>query len=511
MAKRKAGDVLSDYTNAFIGGMNTSLNSEDLSPNTITLGRNLLLNDFSAAKRHGVTKVNGAELATSERVRSLYIGNGSGSVKNKIIAISDSKIYSMTTAGAVTERATGLNTSQRWDFCEGVLSGTSRIIMVAKNNAPYQWDGLAGSATTFTGPATNGDYCMYHLGKLWIADEDLRLIYVSEHDLISTWHALDQIRVGRESDGPITRIVSMGRYFVCFMQNAVYLISGNRVRSPRNMSIEQVDLNDGCPAPWSVTRINNKIFWVGNDGFYVLIGREARRLTTSIQAEFDAIDRDTIDESQGGRLDDVWMVSVPHNASATNTRTYFIHWTLPVNEFGEYPITYGDGEIIGASYAYSPGLKRTYIGDDVDGFVHKYDTATFADNGAAVPYELITRGLHFGDQYTEKVFTKIQPQFDVVAGGTVVVSARTNDSVTDVECPTATTGAPFSLGATGDFMGQGGGDPDYARNGVVHTTFVPSVDGEPLTGTWFKARFYDSSTKNLVLRRAYYESIYKAR
>ena len=438
-------------------------------------------------------------------MRSLYIGRGSGNVTNKIMAVSAGKIYSMTTAGVATERATGLSTTQYWDMTEGLISGTSRIVMVAPNNAPYQWDGSAASASTFTGPATNGDYCMYHIGKLWVADGDLRLVYMSANDNMTSWNSLDVLRIGKESDGPITRIVSMGRYFVCFMQKAVYLIYGNRIRNPRNVTIEQVDLDDGCVAPWSVTRVGNKIFWVGNNGFYVLVGREARMLTNSITAEFDSIDRSNIQVSQGGYVDNKWFVSVPHGSSATNTRTYCIHASMAPNALGEYPISYFDG-LLGGCFTYNPGTKILYFGSQTAGFVNKYDTTLYSDDGAAVPYELITRGLTFGDQYLEKELTKVQLQLDVVASGTLVVSVRVNDSSTDVECPSATTAAPLSTASTGDFMGDYGGAPSWIRNGVVHVPLRPAVDGEPLIGIYFKARFYDSSTRNVVLRRVTYES-----
>lgn len=511
MAKNK--EVLTDYTDSFVQGMITSLNSELLPPAACSYARNVVLDNYKAEKRFGYSKTNAIELAAAAAVRSLYYGKGGGSVTNKIMAMSGSKIYSMTTAGVATERATGLSTSQKWDFCEGVLSGTARIIMVAPGNAPYQWDGSAASASTFTGPATNCDYGAYYASRLWFADADLRILYSSNRDTINVWDAQDWIYVGKESDGPITRLVSMGRYLLIFMQKAVYILTGNRIRYPQNVSIEQVQLNDGCPAPWSVTKIQDKVFWVGNEGFYELQGRSAKRISGSVDDDFVALDKSNISVSAGERIGNLWVVSVPYGSSAVNTRTYCIHWSLPRNVYGDYPITFWDGAV-GSCWAYSPGTQTTYFGSQTTGFVFKYDTSLYSDNTAAIPFELITRGLGFGDPYSEKMFTKIHPQLDVSASGSVIVSAGANDTASGsfVECPAATTAAPLSLATTGSFMGEYGGSPSWVRNGVVNYPLVPiAAAGDPLVGSWFRVRFYDSSVYALALRRVYYEGLLKAR
>lgn len=504
---------LSDYTNSFLEGMITRVSPEQLSPSACSVARNVILDRYSAQKRFGFSKVNASELAAAAAVRSLYICNGQGSITNKIMAMSAGKIYSMTTGGVATERATGLNTSQQWDFAEGTLVGTQRVIMVASGNAPYQWDGAAATASTFVGPATHGDYVAYHYNKLWIADADLRTIYASARDDFNTWDPLDFLIVGKDSDGPITRLVPMGRYLVIFMQKAVYLLYGNRIRYPRNVSIEQVELQDGCPAPWTVTNIKGQIFFVGNEGFYVLIGKQAKKISFSIEDEYSSISRTNIVTAAAGRVGNLWVVSVPHgSAQVANNRTYCIHWNLPPNSFGDYPITYFDGLVSGA-WTYSTGLRKMYLSSQTSGYVYLYDSTLYSDDGAAIPFELVTRGLTFGDQYAEKSLLKIQPQFDVVTSGSVVISAGANETATAsfVEAPAATTALPLGLGATGSFMGEYGGDLSYARNGIAHYPMAPVAGGDPLVGTWFRARFYDSSTRSLTLRRCYYEAASKAR
>ena len=49
---------LTDYTNAFINGMITSVKAEDLPASACTLARNIVLDDYTAAKRFGYSKVN---------------------------------------------------------------------------------------------------------------------------------------------------------------------------------------------------------------------------------------------------------------------------------------------------------------------------------------------------------------------------------------------------------------------------------------------------------------------
>lgn len=512
MAKKNAPapKVLPGVTNSFAGGMVTSFNPEVLPQDCHTRLQNVVLDTLSADKRNGYTKLNAVELAAASAVRSVYIGQGTTGVGRKVIAISGNKIYSIDPdTGTATERATGLNTSQRWDFTEGTLSGTARIVMVAPNNAPYQWDGAAASASTFTGPATNGDYVMYHASRLWIADGDLRTLYSSKIDVMSTWDSLDNIIVGKEEDGPITRIVSMGRYAVIFMQRAVYLLYGNRIRHPRNIALEKINLEDGCPAPWSVTKINNMIFFVGNEAFYVLIGRNAKKISRSIEVDFDTINKGYIDICQGTRQGNMWWVSVPYGAAqTTNNRTYVIHWNLPANDFGDFPITYFTG-LAGNCFTYHPNTRKTYLGSSSQGFVYYYDTSLYADDSVAIDYDIITRANDFGDPFLEKVLTKIQVQVDVVASGSLAVSAGENEIAVGSFTTAAT--SPIDTGTTGFFMGDYGGESAYTRNGIVNYPIVPASGGTPLIGTWFRYRLRDNSTTNMSIRRIYSEAIPKAR
>jgi hypothetical protein len=509
--KNESGEeVLQDFIPDFRGGMVTAYSPEQLAQNCFSRMQNCTLDTGIPECRYGYSKLNAVQLPAAAAVRSMWHGR-SGAVGNQIIAISGSKIYSINRdTGTATERATGLNTSQPWSFCEAIYSGANNIVMVAPNNLPYRWDGVAASASTFTGPATNGDYVAHYGGKLVIADADLRMLYLSDPDFIYSWDVYDGIVIGREEDGPITGLLSMGRYLLVFMQKAVYLVFGNRLQPPQNFAIDRVDLDDGCPAPFSIQRCGKWIFWVGNEGFYVMRGKSAKRITT-LDYEFSLINKSYIHLCQGGKNGHQYWVSVPSGVGQTvNNLTYVVHYELPTNQYGDFPWTYFSG-LAGNCFAYSPGTGLTYFGSSSAGWVYKYNSALYTDDGTGIDYDIITRGLHFGDKLMNKALTRIHFEAVAVNGATLNVSSGANNVGTGSFI--ASDEGTIALDESGKYMGAYSGATDYARNGVVNYPLPPESGGSPIIGEWFRVRFRSSATSLRVALTGImaFESVMKSR
>lgn len=476
-------------------GLVSTFDPERLPPTALTRARNLTIEYGSARKRNGTAKHNSVGLDTALPIQSLYWTEGV--LGDFLVVTSGAKIINLT-SGTQVDIYTGLTSGQKYGFVEARKDGTNYLYCYAEGQAPLRWSG-AGSASLVTGPVVNCSFVVNHRKRLWAARSTDPNLYISDPLDPETWEARNSLRILEPQDGSWTGLVSRRRDLVCFSEGSVWIVDGENPEPPAvDLSVNKTTGQRAGAISRDAIAVDDKtdaIYFVSFDGYvYALEGYEKKPLSQQIKTLFDAVNTSALGKVAMIVMDDLLFVSVPYGpAQTTNNRIFVSHLRKPHLPWVEYT------GINALAFAKRRLTKSLYIADSLREYLLYYDPTLYADEGAAIDYDLITAPIHSGNYYSRKRVIHAHLQCDVVASGTFTVSSGPNEI--DPDSFTAAPVGAISTSETGVIAGDLRDGESVARNGVVSYPINLNADADEDRGEWFRIRVRANTAYDFNLRR----------
>jgi hypothetical protein len=339
-------------------------------------------------KRTGSTLLTGAPPAVE--LHSLFPVTIAGTTW--LIAAGGGKLYSISTAGAVTQIGTGFNATARWTIAQAptsvAVAGEGPVYMVNGIDAPQYWSGT-GEVKAWTGKTDaehyatspyvpNGQWMVFAGNRIWMTGVagDPSAVWFS--DIVSTgetggqgdpssWPKTNVVRFDSSDGYPVTGIGVVGPYVLVFKKNKTWIIHDLNTGSNRRLAD-----NIGCVSHRSIVETAMGTFFLTDDqGVYLTDGSHLHEMSYKVRPTILGITQTQRQNAAGEYFNNHYYLSFPSGGSATNSRTldydvqlksWWLHdlaanqWTIwePSGEPNLYAITPGVSK--GVVRAFVPGV-----------------------------------------------------------------------------------------------------------------------------------------------------------
>ena len=342
---------------------------------------------------------------------------GSGPVRGMwtlggvLYVVSGTKLYSVTTAYAVTEL--------------GTVSGTTDPVSMSDNNTQL-FVACAGPSYTYTpstttfAQVTDADFpgagtVGYIDGFFVINDPDTNQLYTSALLDGTSWDSLDKSSMSGISGNVVAVFSDHREVWVFGNTNAQVLFNEGAADFPLAV-IQGVYLEIGCASAFSIAKLDNGIFWLGKDDrghgiVYRANGYTGQRVSThavewQIQQYSTISDAIAYTYQQDGHA--FYVLTFP-TADAT--------WVYDVaTQAWHERAGFSNGDFVrhrGNCHAFFNG--ENIVGDYENGKIYAFDLEVYADNGATQKWLRSWRGLA-PDQHNLKRSVHHDLQIDCEVG-----------------------------------------------------------------------------------------------
>jgi hypothetical protein len=186
------------------------------------------------------------------------------------------KLYILNTSNSWTNvsKVGGYTTSNEiyWQFCQ-----FNEIIIATNLSDPVQAYTM-GSSTAFNDLAGSPPHALFVINVrnflvLLNTDNSPYTVQWSDSDAPTTWTGGLSGEVQIDSNlGEIQGAVG-GEYGIIFCERGTYRM--DFIGSPAVFSFSKIEISPGCLCPYSIVPFGDKIFYVGQDGFYVFANNQS--------------------------------------------------------------------------------------------------------------------------------------------------------------------------------------------------------------------------------------------
>ena len=195
-----------------------------------------------------------------------------------------------------------------------------------------------------------------------------------------------------------------------------------------------ISRSHGMPAPFTVQKIPpcgrypERLFWMGRDNFYQLIGDEVSSIGDDIKTFFHSDTEDAPWQINLNRLKyftsgiirekNLYFCAVTSGSGTTNNYIFVLDYKNMMWAICDFPANcFGKRIVSGREWLYS----GTYTG-----FVCKHDPAVYNNLGVAYTSEIYFPWVDFGDTQLQKQIKYIIGLFDVIGEYDLALEYRTN-------------------------------------------------------------------------------------
>lgn len=281
--------VSSPQYDMFDGGLNIRDFWHTIKDNELTVANNIRLDEGGVVRRRGGwTKLVSTAVGSAGNLIGLVHGSWlvSGVLTRYVVVTDGTKVF-------------WLNSASWTDITGGVVMapGTTTLVSFAQmnnllvgfdgTNAPWTWDGLAGSISLLSGSPPIGNMGIVWQNRLFFAGKGTARtrLYYSDVGDPATWGASSFMDVPSPYDGDeITGLAILYGNLIVFKRNSIYLITGD---APENFVISKTNAAVGCVSPYSVISVDNLVYFVSDKGLYALNLSNTKQICYRVEPRYN--------------------------------------------------------------------------------------------------------------------------------------------------------------------------------------------------------------------------------
>lgn len=290
-------------------------------------------------------------------------------------------------------------------------------------NAPWTWDGVAGSISLLAGTPPVGN-----IGILWqnywfvagVGTARARLYFSAVGDP-STWPAINFIDVPSPYDGdPITGLAILYGNLIVFKRNSIYIIQGT---DPTTFVVSKTNSAVGCVSPYSVVAVENLVYFVSDKGLYALNLSNEKQICYKVQPRYDSAvghqlisgNRNQIQALNYRLRNEIWELADCSAAGQDQHDRTIAHNYNVVDKNGDPAVT--------EHFTYGSLLITAGVNDTID----------FTENGGAQVTATLTAGTYaLGLTSAEAGTLCAQIKTQMQAAGTLVYTVTWSASTDEI-------------------------------------------------------------------------------
>lgn len=387
-----------------VGGLNSKASPVTVDDSEASDLLNINLDtDGAIKKRPGYTVLNSTALI--DQVDGLFVYTQAAGTRYMIAAAA--KLYKMDALDGTWDDITGTTTITTGYPMRAANYGNS-IVMTNGYNKVQDWTG--SSVCTDNDcvndiSLTKAKYIESFVNRLFLANVTVsstdypNRLYFSDVTQIGVWTSLNYITIGYNDGDVITGIVATGGYLYVFKKQSIYKVTATGDTTVPFTS-EKTYATDGCIAPDTIQPINNKIFYLSQNGICVFNGSTSQVLSYKIQPTLQALDQTNLINAKSGvykRLNQYWIsVSDGDTGDRIIVFDYYHNCFLLHNGIHALALT---------SIIDSADVERFYFGDFL-GYVYRYNVG-YNDNPGktetAINAYYITKHYELNSFITDKI------------------------------------------------------------------------------------------------------------
>jgi hypothetical protein len=357
--------------NSFEKGLNQSKDKQIIGIDEAFDLKNVNIDEGILKRINGFTKHSTATLGLPVDTLMKYYANNVGTV----IAAASNKMYKLDASGTFTQ--IGTFSSSKFDFINYQSKDDELMIFCNGIDNVKKYDG-----TTFTDlvGAPKGKYVMLHKERLWISGVAAfpNTLYFSTAFDPDDWTAPTypeeevnqhggEILIPTWDGGKIIGLANIFDDIIIFKDYNVFKIFGTY---PGNYTMTQLfNTTNGHIIDKSIGAVNNKAFWLTNEGIFLFNGLDVANLSLRASKFFASINQAAISNAVATIYKNKYLLFVPINGSTYNNAVF--EYDVDRNA-----ITIHKG--INASTVVS--FNDLILFANSDGYVYKYDSGAKFDN-----------------------------------------------------------------------------------------------------------------------------------
>ena len=405
-------------------------------------------------------------------VRCDSIGYFDTSALEQLVAVSDQKVYKnangtwtdVTALGDGYIPAAGANVEMAQLVDKLYLTdGTNNVHSYTGTVFADEGTGSIGSKPPIC------KYLISHTNRLFAGGVIATPDALFASDLLDgqTWDNTNfQIRIGGDTGDPITGLASwMGHTLVVFKQRSCYAVTSNpQETTAATWTVENIDSKIGCVSHRSIAQVGQDIFFLAPDGIRTVksilegAGRAVSEpISVGIQDLIDTINWNaSIDQAAAVFWRNHYILSVPTGSSVVNntcivfntvTRAFVGSWTWDATQFATSAFS-GEVRLL---FSTEEG-KAMFYQDHVK--VASETAEAYQDDGEDYESHILTRGLSFGEQFSEVLPNHVELELKPALADRVNIRASMDEgeeqvvNQTPVNTTTGTVTLPFKLPVT---------------------------------------------------------------
>lgn len=299
-------------------------------------------------KRNGcVNLTSNATYPLSNALTSLFAAHTS---TRWLIGAGSTKLYKISTSGAVNDLKTGLTSGKRWEWVQAPTSGGQGPLWgLNGTDTPQQWDGSAASSSNWTaasGTLPNGKYIAYHNNRIAIAgtSSNPSRLYLSalvdpagSVDGARNWDTTSNAAITVDldpNDGQeITGLGKVGSYLLVFKPRKIFVILDTDTGANRVLHNEV-----GTTAHRTIFETTNGTYFLSTDGtVFVTNGTTVTDISHDIHPLLMGIGGNNVQYAAAAYYDQAYYLSIPQG---TNTNELLLEFDLATNSWWVHEIQF---------------------------------------------------------------------------------------------------------------------------------------------------------------------------
>ena len=391
------------------------------------------------------------------------------------------RLYSVTTAAVISDLG-ALDTV------------TGRVSMADNGDQLFLVDGTSGytytlSTTTFAKvtdaafPAGT-EHCDFIAGFFVVNERGTGKLWKSALNDGTSWNALDFVTAEADPDKMVRPFVFNDEIW-CFGDNSIEPFYNSGAADFPFAKRQNAKLEVGTPAPWSVTQMDNSVFFLGQSmrGEKVIFrtqGYQKQRISNhAIEFEIDSYS--TISDAYGFAYVEeghsFYVLTFP-----TAGKTWVYDASIQDPRYAWHQRSSNDGRWLANTYSYFNGSH--YVGNYSNGSLLKMTHAVFDENGTAI--KRVRSSPHVHSDRERLSFNSLEIVFKMGVGEQTGQGVDPQAMLRISKDGGRTWGAEQwqSIGKAGDFLARAKwARLGMARDWVFEVTVTDPVDAEIVSAT----------------------------
>jgi len=394
-------------------GINTAVPAFNIKDSEASYLRNIGSQNYPAMSvRYGRTFYNST-------MPTVTTPNGIGERDNDQLHVLDGVLWKYWDSGS----SAFVNLSSSLSSTEGRIldfnTGSIRYTLMMNSTQKLYWDGESTSSTGYSlGDASTPNTKLFtvHRGRVFAASG--ATVHYSALNNINDWTTANDsgsITITR-ARGDITGIFEYNDHVIVFTEFSMHELYGD---SPENFQLIDIEGNIGCISDKSIIKVNNKLYWLAQDGVYEYQGASPVKISLLVDTYIDDINYANRVKCAGGNINGFYYLAIPYNNTDNNLILVYD------SDIRKWYIETGN-------FKYFVTIQNTLYGSDsTGGILDMRDMDATDDNGTAISWEFITKPFKENDVSQKISVSDISLIYNASTTSTLNISYSTSVSSTN--------------------------------------------------------------------------------